>query len=142
MTPCTAFVTANEIADKVCSNVLGGVEGGNLMLSTMEPPPDINHSPNTMRFYFSHMGQTMNGDTPTRIESLVRETLWLAAARTQEQGRLLRMLEKTNLTAKLIGRKGSYAMLCRHTAKSHTQNWYRDDEYRDNHNMFGNVPVV
>ena len=59
MTPCTAFITANEIADKVCSNVLGGVEGGgNLMLSSMEPPPDINHPPNTMRFYFSHMGQT------------------------------------------------------------------------------------
>jgi hypothetical protein len=143
MTPCTAFVTANEIADKVCSNVLGGVEGGgNLMLRTMEPPPDINHPPNTMRFYFSHTGQTMNGDTPTRIESLVRETLWLAAANTQEQGRLLRMVKKINLTAELIGRKGSCAMLCRHTAKSHTQNWYRDDEYRANHNNFGNVPVV
>ena len=72
----------------------------------------------------------------------MRETLWPAAAKTQEQGRLLRMLDKTNLTAEIVGRKGSYAMLCRHTAKSHTQNWYRDDEYRVNHNKFGNVPVV
>jgi hypothetical protein len=141
MTPCLVFVTANEIADKICSNVLGGVEGGNLILSTMEPPPDITHSPNAMRFYFSHMGQTMNGDTPTRIESLVRDTLWLAAAKTQEQGRLLRMFKK-NLTAKIIGRKGAYSKLCRHTAKSHTKNWCRDDEYRGNHNKFGNVPVV
>ena len=94
MTPCLAFVTANEIADKVCSNTLGGMEGGNLMLSTMEPPLDVKHPPNTLIFYFSHMGQTMNGDTPTKIESLVRDTVWLAAANTQEQGRLLRMLKK------------------------------------------------
>ena len=142
MTPCLAFVTANELADKVCSNILGGVKGANLMLSTMEPPQDVQHPPNTLRFYFSHMGQTMNGDTPTRIESLVKETLWMAAAKTQEQGRLLRMLNKINLTAEVIGRKGAFSKLCRHTAKSHTQNWYRDDAYRENHNKYGNVPMV
>jgi hypothetical protein len=112
MTPCLAFVTANEIADKVCSNILGGVEGGNLMLNTIEPHPDVSHPPSTLRFYFSHMGKTLNGDTPIRTESLVRETLWLAAPKTQEQGRLLRMLAKTNLTAEIIGRKGSYSKLC------------------------------
>jgi hypothetical protein len=88
------------------------------------------------------MGKTLNGDTSCRIEALVRDTLWLSAAKTPEQGRLLRMLDKTNLTAEIIGRKGAYSKLCRHIVKSHTQNWYRDDEYRKLHNNFGNVPVV
>ena len=142
VTPCLSFVTANELADKVCSNILGGVDNGNLMLNTMEPPPDVIQPPNTLRFTFTHMGKTLNGDTPCRIEALVRHTLWLSAARTPEQGRLLRMLDKTNLTAEIIGRKGAYSKLCRHIVKSHTQNWYRDDEYRKLHNNFGNVPVV
>ena len=42
--PCHAFVTANELADKVCSNILG-VEGGNLMLKTIDNPPDIKYPP-------------------------------------------------------------------------------------------------
>ena len=112
------------------------------MLTTMEQPQDITCPPETLRFTFTHMGQTFNGDTPSRIESLVRKTLWLAAAKTQEQGRLIRMFDKTNLTAQIIGRKGSYSKLCRHTVKSHTQNWYRDNDYRERHNNFGNVPVV
>ena len=112
------------------------------MLKTMEPAQDVKHPPNALRFYFSHMGQTMNGDTPNRIESLVKDTLWMAAAKTQEQGRLLRMQQNINLNAEIIGRKGAYSKLCRHTVKSHSQNWYRDDVYRENHNKYGNVPVV
>jgi hypothetical protein len=45
------------------------------------------------------MGKTMNGDTPNRIEELVRESFWMAATRTQGQGRMLRMLEKVNIKA-------------------------------------------
>ena len=52
------------------------------------------------------------------------------------------MLKNINLNAEIIGRKGAYSKLCRHTVKSHSQNWYRDDGYRDNHNKYGNVPVV
>jgi hypothetical protein len=74
------------------------------------------------------MGKTMNGDTPNQIKELVRESFWMAAARTEEQGRMLRMLEKVNITAEKIGRKGGYSHLCKHIARSHTQNWYRDEE--------------
>ena len=88
------------------------------------------------------MGRCLTGDTPKRIETLVRETLWLAAAKTPEQGRLLRMIDKLDLKAETIGRKGWYSNLCRHLVASHTQNWYRDKVYRELHDKHGNVPKV
>ena len=88
------------------------------------------------------MGRSLTGDTPKRIETLVRETLWKAAAKTPEQGRLLRMIDKLDLTAETIGRKGWYSNLCRHLVASHTQNWYRDKAYRELHNKHGNAPKV
>jgi hypothetical protein len=93
ITPWQAFVSANELTDKLCSVTLGG-EKKNPILSYLETPKDIRYPPNALRFTFTHMGKTMNGDTPNRIEELVRESFWMAAARTQEQGRMFRMLEK------------------------------------------------
>ena len=140
-TPCLAFVSANELADKVCSMTLGG-GNGNQILASIDSPDDIRNPPHMLRFTFSHMGRSLSGDTPKRIETLVRETLWQAAAKTPEQGRLLRMIDKLDLKAETIGRKGWYSNLCRHLVASHTQNWYRDKVYRELHNKHGNAPKV
>ena len=88
------------------------------------------------------MGRTFNEDTPATIERLVRDTLWRAAAKKREQGRILRILDKINLTTTIIGRKGALSNLLRHLAQSHSQNYYRGQEYRDLHDEFGNVPKV
>jgi hypothetical protein len=47
VTPCEAFVSANELADKICSVTLGleKEEQGNLILSTLETPSDIRYPP-------------------------------------------------------------------------------------------------
>jgi hypothetical protein len=52
------------------------------------------------------------------------------------------MLDKVNIKAETIGRKGGYSHLCRHIARSHTQNWYRDEDYRTWHMKYGGVPEV
>jgi hypothetical protein len=140
-TPCLAFVTANKLADKVCSMTLGG-DVGNQILASIDTPDDIYHPPHMLRFTFSHMGWSLSGDTPKRIETLVRETLWQAAAKTPEQGRLLRMIGKLDLKAETIGRKEWFSNLCRHLVVSHTQNWYRDKTYRELHDKHGNAPRV
>ena len=82
------------------------------------------------------MGRTFNGDTPATIERLVRDTLWRAAAKKQEQGRTLRILDKVNLTAEIIGRKGALSNLLRHLAQSHSQKYYKGKEYKDLHDEF------
>ena len=141
MVPCRAMVTANELADKICMVILG-IKGSSHCLQTIPTPEDIRYPPNTLRFTFSNMGKTFNGDTPATIERLVRDTLWRAAASKQEQGRILRILEKVNLTAAIIGRKGALSNLLRHLAQSHSQNYYRNGEYAKLHDKYGNVPKV
>jgi hypothetical protein len=141
MVPCKAMVTANELADKICMVTLG-IKGTSHCLQTIPTPADIRYPPNTLRFTFSNMGRTFNGDTPATIERLVRDTLWRAAAKKQEQGRILRILDKVNLTAEIIGRKGALSNLLRHLAQSHSQNYYRGKEYKDLHDEFGKVPKL
>ena len=92
---------------------LGGGDG-NQVLASIDSPSDIRHPPHMLRFAFSHMGRSLTEDTPKRIEALVRDTMWLAAAKTPEQGRLSRMIGKLDLTAETIERKGWYSNLCRH----------------------------
>ena len=141
LVPCRALVTANELADKLCMVTLG-VENGHLALGCLPTPEDIRYPPNTLRFTFSHLGRTANGDTPSTIERLVSNTLCRAAASKQEQGRIIRIIKKVNLTAAIIGRKGPYSNQLRHLAQSHSQNCYRNSEYYRLHETYGNVPKV
>ena len=141
LVPCKAFVTANELADKVCMVALG-VEKGNLALKCLPTPEDIRYPPDTLRFIFSHLGKTCNGETPTTIETLVKDTLCRAAASKQEQGRIIRIIDKINLSPSIIGRKGAYSNQIRHLAQSHSQNCYRNSEYCRLHEKYGNVPKV
>ena len=141
MVPCKAMVMANELADKICMVTLG-IKGINHCLQTIPTPEDIRYPPNNLRFTFSNMGRTLNGDTPATIERLVRDTLWWAAASKKDQGRILRILDKVNLNATIIGRKGALSNLLRHLAQSHSQNYYRGKEYKELHDKYGEVPKV
>ena len=141
LVPSRALVESNELSDKLCMMALGK-EDGNLALATIPTPPDIRFPPSTLRFTFSHLGNTCNGDTPSTIERQVKYTLIRSAKEKVEQGRWLRILDSTNLTLNIIGRKGALMNLLNHTAQSHTQNCYRDGKYKDWHMKYGNVPHV
>ena len=66
MIPCEALVRANDLPDQICTCILD-TNCGNPVLPYLENCPDVRYPPNTLRFTLTHLGRTLNGDTPWRI---------------------------------------------------------------------------
>ena len=141
MISCEAFVRANDLADQICTCVLD-TNSGHRILPYLENCPTIKQPPHTLRFTFTHLGRTLNGDTSKRIESLVGDTLWSVAARTPKQGRIHRMLSSINLSAQEIGRKGTLRRLCSYRANAFSRELYKDKEVQKLHVEYGHISQV
>ena len=141
MIPCAVLIKANDLPDQICSCLLD-VQKGNHILPYLENCRNIQYPPQSLCFTFSHLGRTMNGDSPLRIEKLVQETMLREASRVQEQGRIHRMLGKINLTPMDIGRKGPYLRLCSYRVHAFTRDMYKDGKTKDLHSVHGDVKKV
>ena len=61
--PCEVLVRANDLPDRICTCILD-INSGNKILPYLDNCPDVKYPLNTLRFTFSHLGKTLNGDTP------------------------------------------------------------------------------
>jgi hypothetical protein len=138
--PCRFFVKMNEVADKMVMMALH--EKFNNPMSKVSTPEDINYPPGGFRFNITIDGNTVDGDTPLAIRKRGHQTFLNRAMKKEKQGHLLRIAEKTNLTPKIVGMRGSLSRVLRHLATSHSQSYYRNKSYQRLHQTYGKVKKV
>jgi hypothetical protein len=130
----------NEVADKMVMVALHKHLGH--PMSQVTSPQDISFPPGGFRFFFVVEGKAIDGDTPLTVRRRGLSTLRDRAMKKECQGHLLRIADKTNITPKILGKRGTLSRILRHLATSHSQTFYRDNRYRELHLKFGNVRQV
>ena len=130
----------NEVADKMVMVALH--KELHHPMSKVPTPENINYPPGGFRFTFTIDGKMIDGDTPLAIRKRGHQTFLDRAMKKERQGHLLRIAEKTNVTPKILGMRGTLSRVLRHLATSHSQSYYRNKSYKYLHQTYGNVKKV